>query len=103
MRYLSDQVTKASKFYNTNDSPTKLNTRNQSPNNLNDRSQNRSSLLERSLDKEFVIKIVDQHSLNQSMVADSVSRVSTVQEEEDTAANRSVSRSQVLHPSEIKK
>jgi hypothetical protein len=36
------------------------------------------------------------------MVAESISRVSTVNEDNDSVA-RSVSRSQVLHPSEIKK
>ena len=102
MRYDSEQVSKAMKFYNAQESATKADTRNLSPNNLNNRSHDRSSLLEKSLEKEFVIKIVDHKSLNQSMVAESVSRVSSIVEDDD-ANSRSVSRSQVLHPSEIKK
>lgn len=90
------------KFYNAHESATKAETRNYSPNNLNNRSHDRSSLLEKSLEKEFVIKIVDHKSLNKSMVAESVSRVSTIVEDDDKYS-RSVSMSQVLHPSDIKK
>ena len=78
------------------------NSRNHSPNNNKSRSLDRSSFLEKSLEKEFVIKIVDDNTLNQSMVGESVSRVSTIHEDEESGS-RSVSRSQVLHPSEIKK